>query len=144
MLNETATGETLDPDRSGLARELARMNLSVNFYTQWYWKIDLHNLLHFLKLRGDPHAQYEIRAYADAMLDIVKQWVPLTYAAFMDYRLGAYELSAKGLAAVRRLLRGGQRLLGAFCESVQSHGVLNTPARLPLTLRRACHGTRQR
>jgi thymidylate synthase (FAD) len=106
MLNETATGDTLDPDRSGLARELARMNLSVNFYTQWYWKIDLHNLLHFLKLRGDAHAQYEIRAYAEAMLDIVKQWVPLTHAAFMDYRMGAYELSAKGLAAVRRLLRG--------------------------------------
>ena len=106
MLNETATGETLDANRSGLARELARMNLSVNFYTQWYWKIDLHNLLNFLKLRGDPHAQYEIRAYADVILDIVKQWVPLTHAAFVDYRLGAYELSAKGLAAVRRLLRG--------------------------------------
>jgi thymidylate synthase (FAD) len=108
MLNETATGEMLDPTRSGLARELARMNLSVNFYTQWYWKIDLHNLLHFLKLRGDPHAQYEIRVYADAILDIVKQWVPLTHAAFIDYRMGAYELSAKGLAAVRRLLRGEQ------------------------------------
>jgi thymidylate synthase (FAD) len=108
MLNETAEGKTLDADRSGLARELARMNLSVNFYTQWYWKIDLHNLLNFLKLRGDPHAQYEIRAYADVMLDIVKQWVPLTHAAFVDYRMGAYELSAKGLAAVRRLLRGEQ------------------------------------
>lgn len=108
MLNETATGETLDPNRSGLARELARMSLSVNFYTQWYWKIDLHNLLHYLKLRGDPHAQYEIRVYADAILDVVKQWVPLTYAAFMDYRMGAYELSAKGLAIVRRMLRGEQ------------------------------------
>ena len=108
MLNETATGETLDPGRSGLARELARMNLSVNFYTQWYWKIDLHNLLHYLKLRGDPHAQYEIRVYADAILEIVEQWVPLTYAAFMDYRMGAYELSAKGLAIVRRMLRGEQ------------------------------------
>ena len=108
MLNETATGETVDPARSGLARELARMNLSVNFYTQWYWKIDLHNLMNFLKLRADAHAQYEIRAYADAMLDILKQWVPLTYAAFMDYRMGAYELSAKGLAIVRRLLRGEQ------------------------------------
>jgi thymidylate synthase (FAD) len=108
MLNENANGEALDPDRSGLARELARMNLSVNFYTQWYWKIDLHNLMNFLKLRGDAHAQYEIRAYADAMLDIVKQWVPLTHAAFVDYRMGAYELSAKGLAIVRRLLRGEQ------------------------------------
>jgi thymidylate synthase (FAD) len=108
MLNENIAGETLDPARSGLARELARMNLSVNFYTQWYWKIDLHNLLHFLNLRTDPRAQYEIRVYADAILDVVKQWVPLTHAAFMDYRMGAYELSAKGLAAVRRLLRGEQ------------------------------------
>ncbi|HEX6060830.1 MAG TPA: FAD-dependent thymidylate synthase [Candidatus Limnocylindria bacterium] len=106
MLNENIAGDTLDPARSGLARELARMNLSVNFYTQWYWKIDLHNLLHFLNLRTDPRAQFEIRVYADAILAVVKQWVPLTYAAFMDYRMGAYELSAKGLAAVRRLLRG--------------------------------------
>ena len=106
MLNETATGEVLDPSRSGLARELARMNLSLNFYTQWYWKIDLHNLLHFLKLRGEARAQYEIRVYAEAILDIVKQWVPLTHAAFMDYRMGAYELSARGLAVVRRLLKG--------------------------------------
>ena len=108
MLNENIAGETLDPARSGLARELARMNLSVNFYTQWYWKIDLHNLLHFLNLRTDPRAQYEIRVYADAILEVVKQWVPLTHAAFMDYRMGGYELSAKGLAVVRRLLRGEQ------------------------------------
>ncbi len=106
MLNETATGEVLDASRSGLARELARMDLTLNFYTQWYWKIDLHNLLNFLKLRADAHAQYEIRVYAEAILGIVKRWVPLTYAAFMDYRMGAYELSAKGLAVVRRLLKG--------------------------------------
>jgi len=106
MLNENIAGDTLDPARSGLARELARMNLSVNFYTQWYWKIDLHNLLHFLNLRTDARAQYEIRVYADAILEVVKQWVPLTYAAFMDYRMGAYELSAKSLAVVRRMLRG--------------------------------------
>jgi len=108
MLNERASGEIIDASRDGLARELARMNLSLNFYTQWYWKVDLHNLLHFLKLRADAHAQYEIRVYADAMLDVVKQWVPLTHAAFMDYRMGAYELSAKGLAVVKRLLRGEQ------------------------------------
>ena len=108
MLNENIAGDTLDPARSGLARELARMNLSVNFYTQWYWKIDLHNLLHFLNLRTDARAQYEIRVYADAILEVVKQWVPLTYAAFMDYRMGAYELSAKSLAVVRRMLRGEQ------------------------------------
>jgi len=108
MLNENAAGEPLDPTRAGLARELARMNLSVNFYTQWYWKIDLHNLLHFLNLRSDPRAQYEIRVYAEQILNVVKEWVPLTYAAFMDYRIGAQELSAKGLAVVRRMLRGEQ------------------------------------
>jgi len=108
MLNENTAGDTMDPARSGLARELARMNLSVNFYTQWYWKIDLHNLLHFLQLRADQRAQYEIRVYADEILKVVKQWVPLTHAAFMDYRMGAHDLSAKGLSAVRRLLRGEQ------------------------------------
>ncbi|HLZ47824.1 MAG TPA: FAD-dependent thymidylate synthase, partial [Candidatus Limnocylindria bacterium] len=106
LLNETASGEVLVPEEQGLARELARMNLSVNFYTQWYWKTNLHNLLNFLSLRADAHAQYEIRVYADAMLKVLKQWVPNTHAAFMDYRMGAYELSAKGLAIVRRLLRG--------------------------------------
>ena len=108
LLNETASGEVLVPDEQGLARELARMNLSVNFYTQWYWKINLHNLMGFLALRADAHAQYEIRVYAEALLKVLKDWVPNTYAAFVDYRMGAYELSAKGLAVVRRLLRGEQ------------------------------------
>ncbi len=62
--------------QQGLARELARMNLPANIYTQWYWKVDLHNLLHFLRLRADSHAQYEIRAYADIMCDITRDWVP--------------------------------------------------------------------
>ena len=106
MLNEDATGAPLDPERPGLARELARMNLSLNFYTQWYWKIDLHNLLHFLSLRADAHAQYEIRVYADIMLDMVARWVPLTHRAFMDYRLGGAALSAQGLAVVRRMIAG--------------------------------------
>jgi len=106
MLNEDTAGKPVDPERTGLARELARMNLPVSLYTQWYWKIDLHNFLHFLALRGDAHAQYEIRVYAEALLEVVKQWVPLTHAAFVDYRQGAYELSAKGLAAVQQMLRG--------------------------------------
>ncbi len=106
MLNEDAHGRVLDESRQGLARELARMNLSLNFYTQWYWKVNLHNLLHFLWLRSDAHAQYEIRAYATVMLDIVRRWTPLTYAAFMDYRVGGANLSAKGLDVVRRRLRG--------------------------------------
>jgi thymidylate synthase (FAD) len=106
MLNEDAGGQPLDPGRRGLARELARMNLTLNTYTQWYWKIDLHNLLNFLSLRADPHAQYEIRAYAEAMLATVKAWVPLAYEAFLDYRLGAATLSAQMLSTVRRMLAG--------------------------------------
>lgn len=106
MLNEDSSGNVLDPTLPGLARELARMNLPVNFYTQWYWKIDLHNLMHFLSLRADPHAQYEIRAYADVMLEVLKKWVPITYEAFMNHRMGAASLSAKGLAVVKALLKG--------------------------------------
>ncbi len=106
MLNEDDAGNVIDPDRSGLARELARMNLSLNFYTQWYWKIDLFNLLHFLGLRADDHAQYEIRVYARAMMETVKRWVPLTFEAFMDYQMGGAALSAAGLEAVKRLIAG--------------------------------------
>ncbi len=76
MLNEDEAGNPADPARQGLARELARMNLSLNFYTQWYWKTDLHNLMHFLSLRADAHAQYEIRVYADAMVEVLDRWVP--------------------------------------------------------------------
>jgi thymidylate synthase (FAD) len=106
MLNEDEAGGKRDPARLGLARELARMNLTLNAYTQWYWKTDLHNLLHFLSLRADPHAQYEIRVYAEAMLEVVKAWLPLTYAAFVDYRLGAATFSAAMLAVLRRMLAG--------------------------------------
>jgi thymidylate synthase (FAD) len=106
MLNEDATGEPADPARQGLARELARMNLTLNMYTQWYWKIDLHNLLNFCSLRADAHAQYEIRVYADAILDMVKAWVPAAYDAFRDYRLGAVTLSGQMLAVLKRMLAG--------------------------------------
>lgn len=94
-----------DP-KQGLARELARMNLPANIYTQWYWKVDLHNLFHFLRLRADAHAQYEIRVYADAICNIVADWVPAAYAAFADYRLGGAVLSAKGLSCLQRMLKG--------------------------------------
>jgi thymidylate synthase (FAD) len=106
LLNLDEAGEPLDPDRPGLARELARMVLPLNTYTEWYWKTDLHNLLHFIGLRSDPHAQYEIRAYAEALLDVVRRWVPLTHAAFENYRLNGAELSAKALAVIRRRLKG--------------------------------------
>lgn len=92
--------------QQGLARELARMNLPANIYTQWYWKVDLHNLFHFLRLRADAHAQYEIRVYADAICEMVKDWVPAAYAAFEDYRMGAVQLSATGVDCLKRRLAG--------------------------------------
>ena len=106
MLNEATDGTVQDDGRQGLARELARMNLTLNTYTQWYWKADLHNLLGFCALRADPHAQYEIRVYADAILDVVRAWVPAAHQAFMDYRLGAMTFSAQMLAVLRRRLAG--------------------------------------
>ena len=106
MLNEDEGGEKIDPGRRGLARELARMNLTLNTYTQWYWKIDLYNLLHFLSLRADPHAQYEIRAYADKILETVRLWVPMVHAAFMNYGLGTTSISAKGMEVVRKMIDG--------------------------------------
>jgi thymidylate synthase (FAD) len=106
MLNEGAEGEPRDPGRQGLARELARMNLPLNIYTQWYWKIDLHNLLHFLSLRADSHAQYEIRVYAEAMLEVARRWVPIACEAFEDYAVGSARLSRAGLDIVRRMLAG--------------------------------------
>jgi thymidylate synthase (FAD) len=106
MLNEGDNGAPTDPARQGLARELARMNLTLNTYTQWYWKIDLHNLLNFLSLRVDAHAQYEIRAYAEVMAKTVEAWVPATTAAFRDYRLGAVTFSAGMMAVLRRMLAG--------------------------------------
>ncbi len=106
MLNQRADGSIIDQDRQGLARELARMNLPLNIYTQWYWKIDLHNLLHFVGLRADAHAQYEIRAYADVLLDTLRRWVPLTSEAFENHVVGGARLSGQALTVVKRLLAG--------------------------------------
>ncbi len=106
MLNERFDGTTIDENKKGLARELARMNLTLNTYTQWYWKTDLLNLMNFLRLRADSHAQYEIRAYAETMLDTLKKWVPTTYEAFMDYRVGGTEVSAKGKLIIQKLIKG--------------------------------------
>jgi len=106
LLNERFDGTKIDESKTGLARELARMNLTLNTYTQWYWKTDLLNLLNFLFLRADDHAQYEIRVYAEKMLDTVKKWVPITYQAFMDYRVGAAEISSKGLKVIKSMISG--------------------------------------
>ncbi len=113
-------------DAPGLARELARSVLPVSIYTQWYWKIDLHNLLHFLRLRLDSHAQAEIRAYAQVIADIVSKWVPLTWEAFVDYRLHGASLSRMEVEALRAYLHGerpdlaalgmSRREIREFCE----------------------------
>jgi len=108
MLNERFDGTIIDEKKSGLARELARMNLTLNSYTQWYWKTDLLNLMNFLFLRGDSHAQYEIRVYAEKMLETVKKWVPITHAAFLDYRVGAAHLSSKGLKIIKSMINGNK------------------------------------
>lgn len=106
MINQDEKGNITDPNKEGLARELARMNLPLSCYTQWYWKIDLHNLLHFLNLRADSHAQYEIRVYAEAMLELVKKWVPHCYEAFMKNQKGGKNLSAPALEIVKKILKG--------------------------------------
>ena len=106
MLNEDADGAPVDPERDGLARELARINLTLGTYTQWYWKTNLHNLMNFLRLRADPHAQHEIRVYADALMEVMRRWVPLSHEAFLEHRLGAVTLSRSAAATVRRLVAG--------------------------------------
>ena len=125
--------EMLSQDgQSGLARELARMNLPANIYTQWYWKVDLHNLFHFLRLRADSHAQMEIRVYADAIARVVADWVPFAYGAFEDYRMGGANLSAKALDCLRRMLKGEEVTQESSGMSKgewrEFEGVLNGPA----------------
>ena len=106
MINQNEKGEVEDSEKEGLARELARMNLPLNCYTQWYWKIDLHNLLHFLNLRADPHAQYEIRVYAEIMLDMVKKWVPHCYQAFIKNNKTGKNFSGPALETIKKMLNG--------------------------------------
>jgi len=106
LLNERFDGSKINENNKGLARELARMNLTLNTYTQWYWKTDLLNLLNFLSLRADVHAQYEIRAYADVMTNTLKKWTPITFEAFMDYRIGGMELSAKSKLVIGKMIKG--------------------------------------
>ena len=105
MLNENNT-QGYDENRDSLSRELARINLTLNTYTEWYWKIDLHNFMHFLSLRADYHSQFEIRAYADVLIKILKKWVPLTYKAFCSYMLNSAELSQEALQVIRELIKG--------------------------------------
>ena len=110
LLNEDKHGNVITEEKEGIARELARMVLPLNTYTQWYWKIDLHNLMHFLSLRFDKHAQYEIRVYAELILKIMKKWVPYTYDAFVKYRLSGMSFSKDGLIYLRKLLNGVKKI----------------------------------
>ena len=107
MLNENNT-QGYDETRDSLSRELARINLTLNTYTEWYWKIDLHNFMHFLSLRADHHSQFEIRAYADVLIKILKKWVPLTYKAFCSYMLNSAELSQEALQVIKELIKGNK------------------------------------
>tara|TARA_B100000242_G_C43023550_1_gene476489 strand:- start:684 stop:1604 length:921 start_codon:yes stop_codon:yes gene_type:complete len=110
LLNEDKHGNVITKEKEGIARELARMVLPLNTYTQWYWKIDLHNLMHFLSLRFDKHAQYEIRVYAELILKIMKKWVPHTYDAFVKYRLSGMSFSKDGLIYLKKLLNGAKKI----------------------------------
>ena len=92
--------------KPGLARELARMNLPTNIYTQWYWKTDLHNLFNFLRLRADKHAQYEIRVYAEIIGEIVQKWVPKAYQAFLDYQMHSINLSKQAVDCLKKKIKG--------------------------------------
>jgi thymidylate synthase (FAD) len=105
MLNLNEQGQKLADDQTGIARELARMNLSLNFYTQWYWKCDLHNFMNFLKLRADSHAQFEIRVYAEKLLEILKIWCPMAYDAFLEHRLHATVLSKSAVSVLQKALK---------------------------------------
>jgi thymidylate synthase (FAD) len=106
LLNEDEEGKIIDESQAGVARELARMNLNLNYYTEWYWKTNLHNLMHFLSLRADPHAQYEIRVYADLLVDILQKWVPITFEAFEEYRLKGTSFSGNALNFIKSLIAG--------------------------------------
>lgn len=121
LLNDPLDGP--NPHRQGLARELARMRLSLNFYTQWYWKIDLHNLLHFLSLRADDHAQYEIRAYAEVMLNIVKLWCPQVYEAFRKYRMDSVTVSASVLKIIQLLVHYSPVSDDMLEQEIKAHGI---------------------
>ncbi|BDL37557.1 flavin-dependent thymidylate synthase [Methylorubrum sp. GM97] len=131
LLNENAKGEPEDPGRTGLARELARMNLTLNTYTQWYWKTNLHNLLGFLRLRADAHAQYEIRVYAEKLLDITKLWVPLSFEAFEEYRQGAVTLSRTAKDVIQAAINGEKITQESSGLSAREWTELTAAFRLP-------------
>ena len=105
LLNDDGTGSCVSSKQPMVARELSRAVLGTQFYTQWYWKTDLHNFMNFARLRMDPHAQYEIRVYANAMAKIVKESFPIAWKAFEDYELMAKKFTAPELNIISTLLK---------------------------------------
>lgn len=118
LLNADEDGRTIDDDSTGIARELARIGLPLSTYTQMYWQTNLHNLMHFLRLRADSHAQYEIRIYAEKILALMADWVPVTTEAFRDYQLEAGRLSRMEMALVKDLLTGKTTM-----DAAESYGM---------------------
>lgn len=112
---------------SGVSREIARIGLPLNVFTEWYWKCDLHNILHFLRLRMDPHAQHEIRLYANAMYRLLRPLAPWSFEAFDDYRRNSLTLSALEIAAIRegrdKLQSGNDREDAEFAAKREALGI---------------------
>jgi thymidylate synthase (FAD) len=107
----------------GLARELARGVLTLNNYTEWYWKIDLHNLMHFLFLRADSHAQWEIQQYANAIYELIKPYVPLACEAYEDYRLHAAHVSRMEKEMIIFIMNNGMSSINDFNGFAKSYGL---------------------
>jgi len=130
LLNEE--GENEDPERGKLARELSRIVIPTNVYTQWYWKIDLHNLFHFLSLRLDTHAQYEIRVYAEVMAEMVKQFIPIAYEAFEDYNLNAMRITGPDREVLKKLVEDKDITRDEIIKICEETGLTNKRERAEL------------
>jgi len=130
LLNADEEGRTLDEDGIGIARELARIGLPLSTYTQMYWQTNLHNLMHFLRLRADIHAQWEIRVFAEKILDIMTDWVPMTAEAFRDYQLEAVRFSRMEVALVKDMLAGRATIADAERYGMSKREARELEARL--------------
>ncbi|HEX6976815.1 MAG TPA: FAD-dependent thymidylate synthase [Patescibacteria group bacterium] len=132
-LNSTEDGKQEDVERPMIARELARLPLGVNVYTQWYWEANLHNIFHFLALRADPHAQYEIRVYAEAMAKIIEDAFPISWKAFEDYEMKATQLTLPEKTVLTTLLNGNVQFTKSDILTVaDSQGLTNKRERQEL------------
>ena len=130
LLNADEEGRVLDEDGIGIARELARIGLPLSTYTQMYWQTNLHNLMHFLKLRADIHAQWEIRVFAEKILAIMADWVPMTHEAFLDYQHEAVRFSRMEVALIKDMLAGRATIADAERYGMSKREARELAARL--------------